>query len=123
MSQPPSERTGTAGRNVVIGGRRTSIRLTTSEWDALDDLCKREDLTLDELCEHVIALLPEDGLTPALRRVLIAYYRKAAEMESRPPADSPEPASSGPATTPDASGTEMLSQALKAVERAQKRPG
>ncbi len=66
-------------RNIVVDGRRTSIRLEAEMWNDLRDICKREGKTLHELCTLVDNFKPaERSLTSAIRVFLITYYRSAA---------------------------------------------
>ncbi|WP_348981781.1 ribbon-helix-helix domain-containing protein, partial [Azospirillum sp. TSH58] len=36
-------------RNVMVAGRRTSMRLEPAFWDALEEIAQREDLTVSRL--------------------------------------------------------------------------
>ena len=45
----PASRT----RNITIGGTRSSIRLEEAFWDALDEILRREDLTLNDLVSRI----------------------------------------------------------------------
>lgn len=74
-------------RCVVLSGRRTSLRLDRPMWDALDEICRREQLKLNDLCAMVAARLGERdgasteagmGLTRALRVFIVHYFRTAA---------------------------------------------
>ena len=40
-------------RNVVVAGHRTSVRLEPEVWDALADICRREEVLLNELCTRI----------------------------------------------------------------------
>ena len=40
-------------KNVVVNGRRTSMRLDKETWQALSDICKRENITLYKLCSLI----------------------------------------------------------------------
>lgn len=67
-------------RNVVIRGRRTSLRLENQLWSAIDDICANEGINLHEFCESV-----EDGRrirsrTSAIRTAVISYLRHAASQ-------------------------------------------
>lgn len=64
-------------RNVAIRGRRTNLRLESDYWRSLQDICKREDLTLQQLCEEVDRRRGAVKLTQALRCFVIDYYRRA----------------------------------------------
>ena len=66
-------------RNVVVDGRRTSIRLEAEMWNDLRDVCKREGKSLHELCTLVSSVKPQErSLTSAIRVFLLTYYRSAA---------------------------------------------
>lgn len=65
-------------RNVFVGRRRTSVRLEPAMWDALGEICRRENTTLHELCEMVDARRRASSLTAAIRVFVMAYFRAAA---------------------------------------------
>ena len=66
-------------RNIVVDGRRTSIRLEEEMWGDLQDICKREGKSMNELCTLVNNFRPTGrSLTSAIRVFLITYYRAAA---------------------------------------------
>ncbi len=66
-------------RNIVVNGRRTSIRLESEMWNDLHDICKREGKSLHEMCTLVNASKkPRRSLTSAIRVFLLGYYRAAA---------------------------------------------
>ena len=48
-------------KNVFVGPRRTSVSLEIQVWDALDDVCFCEEVTLDEFAvtSIAVALVPE----------------------------------------------------------------
>ncbi|HYD65099.1 ribbon-helix-helix domain-containing protein [Azospirillum sp.] len=84
---------GLQSRNIMVGGHRTSMRLEPSMWDALDDIAKREGLTVHELCTRIKerieqqAKLRDDAdedkvtLTSAVRVLIAMYYRRASTDE------------------------------------------
>ena len=65
-------------RNVVVAGRRTSVRLETQMWDALFEIERREGRTVHEICSEVDATRRESTLTSGLRVYILGYYRKAS---------------------------------------------
>lgn len=74
-------------RTVKLFGRPTQLRLEPSYWEALDDICHREDLTVDELCSDLKDRLDSQSrrsrgvavsLANAVRVFIVGYYRKAA---------------------------------------------
>ncbi len=70
------------GKNICIGGRRTSVRLEPEMWDALYDIATREQATIHHICS-LIALRKHrmSTLTAAIRVFLLLYYRAASTEE------------------------------------------
>ena len=68
-------------RNVFVGDRRTSLRLEPAMWDALAEICRREDMTLHQLCAMIDERRRASSLTAAIRVFIITYYRSAATEE------------------------------------------
>lgn len=70
------------GKNVCVGGRRTSVRLEPEMWDALYDIATREQTTIHHICS-LIALRKHrmSTLTAAIRVFLLLYYRAASTEE------------------------------------------
>ncbi|WP_042690479.1 ribbon-helix-helix domain-containing protein [Azospirillum sp. B506] len=77
-------------QNIMIGGHRTSMRLEPSMWDALEEIGRREDLTVNRLCTQIKerieeqarrkGIKPEDAdvtLTSAVRVFIASYFRRA----------------------------------------------
>ena len=48
-------------QNIMIGGHRTSMQLEPSMWDALEDICRREGLTVNKLCTQIKDRLDEQA--------------------------------------------------------------
>ncbi|MFQ5776102.1 MAG: ribbon-helix-helix domain-containing protein [Kiloniellaceae bacterium] len=65
-------------KNVFIGRRRTSVRLEPAMWDALAEICRREGMTLHEVCGLVDARRQASSLTAAIRVFILTYFRSAA---------------------------------------------
>ncbi len=65
-------------KNVTINGRRTSLRLERASWEALDDICKCEKLTLHELCSLVDNTPHGSSRTSAVRAFIVSYFRTLA---------------------------------------------
>ncbi|MCP1336159.1 ribbon-helix-helix domain-containing protein [Futiania mangrovi] len=70
--------TSLISRNVRIGEHRTSVRLEPELWEALEDICMREDLSLHDVCTEVAQQDRSGGFTSALRVFVIRYFRAAA---------------------------------------------
>ena len=79
MPRPAGGGAGTlVNGNVTIGGRRTSIRLEPAMWDALKEICQRENLTRHELCGKIDKFRHASSLTAAIRVFILTYFRVAA---------------------------------------------
>lgn len=64
-------------KNVVVNGRRTSMRLDKETWQALSDICKRENITLYKLCSLIDSSKGSSGLSSATRLFVLSYYRRS----------------------------------------------
>ena len=67
-------------RNVHVDGRRTTMRLEPELWDAIEEICHREDVTLSDLVTRIDGgrSTDEDSRTSAVRVHILSYYRAAA---------------------------------------------
>jgi predicted DNA-binding ribbon-helix-helix protein len=65
-------------RNVTIGRRRTSLRLEPAMWDALEEICRREEMSQHELCAKIDKRRCASSLTAAIRVFIVNYFRAAA---------------------------------------------
>ncbi|MFQ5783558.1 MAG: ribbon-helix-helix domain-containing protein [Alphaproteobacteria bacterium] len=68
-------------RNVVVNGRRTSVRLEPQMWDALREIARREGRTMHDVCSEVEATRRTSTLTAGLRVFILSYFREAATTE------------------------------------------
>ncbi len=68
-------------RNVTIGRRRTSLRLEPARWDALEEICRREERSQHELCAMIDKRRRASSLTAAIRVFIVNYFRAAATEE------------------------------------------
>lgn len=69
-------------RNVVVLGKRTSLRMEPEMWDALNDVAAREQHPVHEICTAIVEKKPPAAsLTAAIRVFLVNYYRLAATEE------------------------------------------
>jgi predicted DNA-binding ribbon-helix-helix protein len=68
-------------RNVFVGTRRTSLRLEPAMWDALMEICRREEMTIHQLCALVDERRRASSLTAAIRVFIVTYFRSAATEE------------------------------------------
>jgi predicted DNA-binding ribbon-helix-helix protein len=65
-------------RNVVVEGKRTSMKLEPGMWDALDEICSRESVSVHELCTMVHRRHAGSSLTATMRVFIVGYFRAAA---------------------------------------------
>ncbi len=65
-------------RNVTVEGHRTSLRLEQDVWDALEEICERENKTVHEVCTLVEQRRKGSSRTAAVRAFILGYYREAA---------------------------------------------
>lgn len=93
-SEPVVGVAGLKSQNIMIGSHRTSMRLEPSMWDALEDIARRERLTIHDLCglikdrltrqQEIRGTVGSDSevtLTSAVRVFIAAYYRRACTDE------------------------------------------
>ena len=62
-------------KNVIVNGRRTSMRLDRETWISLSDICQREGITIHELCSKIDATKGVSGLSSATRLFVLTYFR------------------------------------------------
>lgn len=68
-------------RNVMIGGRRTSIRLEVAFWTAFEEIMERESLTLNTLIARIHgARRSEKNLSGAVRIFILWYFYSLAHQ-------------------------------------------
>ena len=65
-------------RNVTASRGRTSMRLEPELWDALEEICRRENFSLGDLVRRVERRGHPGGRTSAVRVYVIGYFRDAA---------------------------------------------
>ena len=57
------------------------MRLERAMWDALNEICRRESMSLNELVTAIDAQRTESSLTAAIRVYLLRYFTAAATDE------------------------------------------
>jgi predicted DNA-binding ribbon-helix-helix protein len=65
-------------RNVTVNGRRTSLRLESATWEALDQICECEKATVHELCSMIESVRFGSSRTSTVRAFIVTYFRLAA---------------------------------------------
>jgi predicted DNA-binding ribbon-helix-helix protein len=73
--------------NVVVAGRRTSVRLEPVMWEALHDIARRLEVTIHDLVTQIERSRTASSLTAAIRVFIVDFYRAAALLvgQSRGP--------------------------------------
>jgi predicted DNA-binding ribbon-helix-helix protein len=71
MTTPPES--ALVNRNVIIDGRRTSIRLEPELWDALRLVSRMEGKSINQLCTAIARREAAGGFTSAVRVYIVRY--------------------------------------------------
>ena len=66
--------------NLVVDGRRTSVRLEPVLWDALQDIAQRRGMTVHQLATEIARQRTLSNLTAAIRVYIVEFYRTAANQ-------------------------------------------
>jgi predicted DNA-binding ribbon-helix-helix protein len=74
-------------RNVVVAGRRTSVRLEPAMWEALHDIAHRLGATIHDVVTEIANERTASSLTAAIRVYIVDFYRAAALRAGQPPSD------------------------------------
>ena len=69
-------------RNVVVAGRRTSVRLEPVMWEALRDIARRQERTVHDVVTQIDRERTASSLNAAIRVYIVNYYRLAAVREA-----------------------------------------
>ncbi len=65
-------------RNVIAQSGRTSMRLEPELWDALQEICLLETITLSDLVQRIEREGHPGGRTSAIRVHVVTYFRNIA---------------------------------------------
>ena len=76
-------------RNVVVAGRRTSVRLEPVMWEALHDIARRLEVTIHDLVTQIERSRTASSLTAAIRVYIVDFYRAAAVPGGQPQVPQP----------------------------------
>lgn len=68
-------------RNIVAASGRSSMRLEPEIWDALFEICRRENIAMGDLVRKVDGGREIGGRTSAIRVYAFNYFRNAATNE------------------------------------------
>lgn len=68
--------------NITVQGHRTSVTLEPRTWDILKDVCKQENIHMDDLCDMLSERKGEkSSMSSAIRVFLIAYLYAQTKYE------------------------------------------
>lgn len=76
------EKSTLISHNIMVSGRRTSVRLEKEMWMAIKEIAKNEKCTIHDLCSAIAQRKkPDTSLTAAIRVFIMAYFQAAATSE------------------------------------------
>ncbi len=70
-SEPDRVRSSLVMHNVVVDGRRTSVRLVPVIWDALQGIARQEQLTLHDLVSDINRSRTASSLSSGIRAYVV----------------------------------------------------
>ncbi len=62
-------------KNVFLNEKRTSLRLEEEMWWTLKNICKKENITIFQLCTKINDIRGEAPLAHAMRAFALAYNK------------------------------------------------
>ena len=65
-------------RNIVVRGKRTSVRLEPEMWEALQEIVQMQGLTINQLVTQLNRRRSDSSLTSTIRVYIVEFYRSAA---------------------------------------------
>ena len=74
-------------RNITLPDKRTSIRLDPAYWEAIEEICWRENITPGDIAMRATKGADESGRTSAIRTYILRYFREAATPSGHSRAD------------------------------------
>src|SRR6056297_3263082 len=66
-----------AMRSVTINGRRTTMRLEPSMWNALQRIAADNGVTVNQLCSQIDSSRGDLSMTAAVRSYIVSYLQRA----------------------------------------------
>jgi predicted DNA-binding ribbon-helix-helix protein len=73
---------GLVNKNIRINGHRTSVRLDSGAWRALEKAARDEKCSVHDLCSAVSILKGKDtSFSATLRAFLLSYYRNTGNAD------------------------------------------
>jgi predicted DNA-binding ribbon-helix-helix protein len=70
-------------RNIVVAGRRTSVRLEPVMWEALLEIARQQETNVNQLVTEIDRQRNSSSLTAAIRVYIVDFYRSAASQAER----------------------------------------
>jgi predicted DNA-binding ribbon-helix-helix protein len=67
--------------NVVVAGRRTSVRLEPVMWEALQEIVRQQETNVNQLVTEIDRRRNSSSLTAAIRVYIVDFYRSAAAAQ------------------------------------------
>jgi predicted DNA-binding ribbon-helix-helix protein len=67
--------------NVVVAGRRTSVRLEPVMWEALQEIVRQQETNVNQLVTEIDRRRNSSSLTAAIRVYIVDLYRSAAAAQ------------------------------------------
>ncbi len=69
---------------IFIADKKTSMRLATAEWDAIDMICHRENVKRNRLIELINERKnPQIGLTCSVRLFTVVYFHQLLLLKQK----------------------------------------
>jgi len=73
QSEPERGRSSLAMHNVVVDGRRTTVRLEPVIWDALQGIAREEKITVHDLVSDINRRRTASSLSSGIRAYVVVY--------------------------------------------------
>lgn len=110
-------------RNVRVAERRTSVSLEIAIWDALADICAREGVPIDAVCDAVETRRNSDSLASSLRTFSLLYFRLSSGRRERAGAGAGGSYGLSVSDAPQAGFPSLFEEALSRFETARAAEG
>jgi predicted DNA-binding ribbon-helix-helix protein len=63
-------------KNIMIGDRRTSFALESGIWDALVEMCRSLETSVDDLCQTIVAQSDGTSMSSSIRLAILSHFRE-----------------------------------------------
>lgn len=68
-------------RNLQFGDKRTSMRFSPAIWDALNEIARREAVSVNKLVQDLVEGHQAGSRTRVVRDYVVRYFREASTEE------------------------------------------